>query len=100
MNTIISKFDHEKLNQATEILKAIAHPIRINIIALLENGKRLTVTEIFEKLDLEQAVVSHHLRILKDRGVLNYRREGKNMYYYLKHEQLIQIIQCVSGCCN
>jgi len=88
----------EKLEMAADMLKAIAHPTRIAIINLLENRKRLTVTEIFETLGIEQAVASHHLRILKDRGVLVSEKDGKKRYYFLKHDRLSQIVDCIDKC--
>ncbi len=88
----------EQLEQAANMLKAIAHPMRIAIISYLEDGKRLTVTEIHEKLKIEQSTTSHHLGILKDKGVLASQREGKNTYYFLKHEQLSHIVDCISMC--
>lgn len=80
------------------MLKAIAHPMRIAIIGLLEEGQELTVTEIHENLGIEQSTTSHHLGILKDKDVLISRREGKNTFYSLKHENLKNIINCVSMC--
>lgn len=88
----------DQLEQAAIMLKAIAHPMRIAIISYLEDGKKLTVTEIHEKLHLEQSTTSHHLGILKDKGVLASQRDGKNTYYYLKHEQLSNIVDCISMC--
>jgi DNA-binding transcriptional ArsR family regulator len=80
------------------MLKAIAHPMRISILSLLEGGKRLTVTEIHEFLKIEQSTTSHHLGILKDKGVLSSKRDGKNTYYFLKHNSLGHIVECVSKC--
>ncbi len=88
----------EQLNEAANILKAIAHPMRIAILGFLEGGKKLTVTEIHELLNIEQSATSHHLGILKDKGVLVSQRDGKNTYYYLKHDTLSQIIDCVTQC--
>lgn len=88
----------EQLEQAANMLKAIAHPMRIAIISLLEDGKRLTVTEIHETLKIEQSTASHHLGILKDKGVLSYKREGKNTFYFLRNENLGKILDCVGRC--
>ena len=88
----------EQLEKAAIMLKAIAHPTRISIISFLEDGKKLTVTEIHEKLNLEQSTTSHHLGILKDKGVLASKRDGKNTYYFLRHEQLSNIVECISKC--
>ncbi len=94
----VQELKPEQLEQAATMLKAIAHPMRIAIISFLENGKKLTVTEIHERLKLEQSTTSHHLGILKDKGVLGSQRDGKNTFYFLKHEELSSIIECISGC--
>ena len=73
----------EQLEIAVNMLKAIAHPMRISIISLLEDGRKMTVTEIHEKLQIEQSTTSHHLGILKDKGVLSSKREGKDTLYSL-----------------
>ena len=88
----------EELEDAANMLKAIAHPMRIAIISLLEDDAKLTVTEIHQKLQIEQSTTSHHLGILKDKGVLVSKRDGKNTYYFLKHEKLSNIVNCLSSC--
>lgn len=88
----------EQLEQAVNMLKAIAHPMRISIISLLEDGRRMTVTEIHEKLQIEQSTTSHHLGILKDKGVLSSKREGKNTLYFLRNENLGRILDCIGKC--
>jgi DNA-binding transcriptional ArsR family regulator len=95
---IVNTIDPGQFERAANMLKAIAHPMRIAIIGLLEEGQELTVTEIHEKLGIEQSTTSHHLGILKDKDVLISRREGKNTFYSLKHENLKNIINCVSMC--
>jgi len=94
----ISSLSPDQLEKASNMLKAIAHPLRIAILSHLESGKKLTVTEIHELLNIEQSTTSHHLGILKDKGVLASQREGKNTYYYLKHDKLGSIVECVSNC--
>jgi len=88
----------EQLEKASSMLKAIAHPMRIAILSYLEDGQKLTVTEIHEKLQIEQSTTSHHLGIMKDKGVLSSNRDGKNTYYYLRHEQLSNIVECIGKC--
>ncbi len=94
----IKDLDTAQLDRAANMLKAIAHPMRIAILSHLEDGKRLTVTEIHNILNIEQSTTSHHLGILKDKGVLSSQREGKNTFYFLKHDSLRNIIDCVSRC--
>jgi ArsR family transcriptional regulator, virulence genes transcriptional regulator len=90
----------ERLEKAANMLKAIAHPIRISIVQCLEDGKMRTVSEIHKQLGIEQSTASHHLGILKDKNVLGSKREGKNTRYFLKHENLKIILNCVSNCCQ
>ncbi len=88
----------DQLERVASMLKAIAHPMRIAILNHLEDGKRMTVTEIHEKLKIEQSTTSHHLGILKDKGVLSSKRDGKNTYYFLRDENLSKIMDCINRC--
>jgi len=90
--------DVEKLEMAASKLRAIAHPMRIAIIDLLTVNPKMTVTEIYEYLNLEQASASHHLNILKNKGLLDSKRDGKMIYYSLKFEHLTEIIDCINRC--
>lgn len=81
------------LETATEVLRAVAHPHRLLIIEMLYQQKSLNVTEIYERLGIEQAVASHHLRILKDKGVVKVSRDGKNSNYSLTQEEYYKILE-------
>jgi DNA-binding transcriptional ArsR family regulator len=94
----IKELDIDRLEQAAAMLKAMAHPMRIAILKYLEGNKKLTVTEIHELLGIEQSTTSHHLGILKDKGILCSRRDGKNTYYYLKNDILMQVLECINRC--
>lgn len=95
---VINELTVEQLEKAANMLKAIAHPMRIAILNQLENGKRLSVTQIHEALNIEQSTASHHLGILRDKDVLMAKREGKNTFYSIKHERLNTLIDCISTC--
>lgn len=90
----------ESIEKAAGMLKAIAHPLRIAIVDYLEDGGQSTVTEIHRSLGIGQSAASHHLNILKNKGVLLSRREGKNTLYFLKHESLRTLLDCMSHCCK
>lgn len=92
-----SRFDADFLEIGTEVLRAIAHPIRLTIIDLLYKNEKLSVTEIYEALNIEQAIASHHLRILKDKRVVAARREGKKSYYYLRSADFYKIIMALEA---
>lgn len=93
-----TQLDITKLEEAASRLRAIAHPMRIAIIGMLEDKSKMNVTEIYETLKIEQASASHHLNILKNKGVLASKRDGKNTYYFLKHSTLTQILECLEKC--
>jgi len=88
----------EKLEKGASMLRAMAHPMRIAIIEMLSANKNLSVTDIYEKLNIEQATASHHLNMLKNKGVLESRRDGKKIYYSLKHEKVKEIISSMDRC--
>jgi len=90
--------DIDSLNEASEMLKAMAHPLRIAILRLLKAGKPLTVSEIHELLNIEQSSASHHLGILKTRGIVCAKRKGKNIYYTISHERISNVVDCIQKC--
>ena len=73
-----TRLDIKLLENCTDALRAVAHPLRIEIIRILFENKEMNVSEIFEHLIIEQAIASHHLRILKDQDIVDVRRDGKN----------------------
>jgi len=93
-----NNLDIQKLELAASKLRAMAHPMRIAIIDLLTENKKLTVTEIYEQLSIEQASASHHLNILKNKGLLESKRDGKMIFYSLKMTVLANVIECINQC--
>ena len=88
----------ESLERQAEMLKALAHPLRIAIISALNTSEMLAVSEIQHLLAIEQSVASHNLGILKTKGLLVSQRDGKRIRYGLKYEKLTQIIECINSC--
>jgi DNA-binding transcriptional ArsR family regulator len=93
-----TNLDINRLEEAASKLRAIAHPMRIAIIGMLEDKAQMNVTEIYMALNIEQASASHHLNILKNKGVLASKRDGKNTFYFLKHSTISQIMDCLDRC--
>lgn len=90
-----NRLDKPLLERTAASLKAVAHPVRLAMIDLLKDGKRLNVTQIYSTLGLEQAVASQHLSILKERDILDSKRQGKHSYYYLKHTCIVEVIDLI-----
>jgi DNA-binding transcriptional ArsR family regulator len=93
-----SDLNPEEIERATNMIKAISHPMRLAILGYLGGGKQMSVTEIHNLLKIEQSTASHHLGILKDKGILASVRQGKNTLYYLKRINLSKLIKCISEC--
>lgn len=94
------KWSEIQIETLARTLKAIAHPSRVAIIGMLAGGKRLTVTEIYNALSADQSSVSHHLSIMRDRNVLGTTRDGKYIYYFLKSDIFLNLLDCVAGTSN
>lgn len=94
----ISEQSIQKLEKVAGRLRAIAHPVRLAIIEMLTKNQKMSVTEIYLQLDIEQAAASHHLNIMKNKGVLDAKRDGKKIYYSLRNMTLADIISCIDQC--
>lgn len=81
----------------SEIFKSIAHPDRLAIIQLLYNNgssQRMTVKNIYDMLKLDQPVVSRHLSIMRNSGLLKREQEGNNIYYSFCNEN--ETVICIT----
>lgn len=78
------------MHQLAQFYQALGGEVRLKIIQMLI-GQERCVCDILEAFDLSQPAVSHHLKVLKQAGVLNTRRKGKWIYYSLNREQLRQV---------
>jgi DNA-binding transcriptional ArsR family regulator len=91
------KIDFYQVKKAALILRAINHKLRQQLLKLVHEEKRLTVTEIYVKLRLEQSVASQHLAILRKAGFVITEREGKFIYYRVDQHRLLQVSEAVKG---
>jgi len=77
-----------------QIVKALAHPLRLEIVELLAKGERC-VEDIAKAVDVKRATVSRHLTVLTKADLLNNRKEGLNVYYSLKCPCVMDFFGCV-----
>lgn len=84
------KIDVLQLKKAALILRAVNHKLRQQILKLLHQHGKMTVTEIYVKLRLEQSVASQHLAILRKAGFVDTQRDGKFIYYSVNHDRLTE----------
>lgn len=89
------KVDFVNLKKAAMILRALNHKLRQQILKLIDENKKLTVTEIYIRLRLEQSVASQHLAILRRAGIVKTSRDGKFIYYTVHAAKVRQIMKSV-----
>jgi DNA-binding transcriptional ArsR family regulator len=89
--------DAERAGHVAEVLKAVAHPLRLRIVAMLCDREE-NVTALAEKLDVSQAIVSQQLRILRSHGLVAASREGGFATYRLVEQNLRGLVRCMEKC--
>lgn len=72
-----------------KILKAVSDPKRLRIVDMLSCGE-LCGCKILEAFHITQPTLSHDMRVLIEAGIVNDRREGKNIFYSLNRERLAE----------
>jgi len=85
-----------QLRFKAKIFNALSDPVRLDIIDFLRGGEKC-VCEIVPYVDLIQPVVSRHLKILKDCGLLKYRKEGNRRLYSVTDHRIVEVIDAIGS---
>jgi ArsR family transcriptional regulator len=88
---------HDRAQRLSDLLRAVAHPLRLRIIALLCR-EETNVGSLAVALAAEQAIVSQHLRILRMSRLVDVTRGGGEARYRLAEPRLRDLIRCVESC--
>jgi DNA-binding transcriptional ArsR family regulator len=83
-------------NQLANILKAMAHPARLQMLDMLRQGE-LCVCHIENALDKRQAYVSQQLMVLREAGIVDSRRDGLQVYYRITDSHVIDLMKAIYG---
>ncbi len=86
-NTCCNNHDEKKLESIANILKVIAEPNRLKIICFLSKEKKC-VCEIEKNFNLKQNLISHHLKILQDKGLIICEKKAQWRYYFLNKDMI------------
>ncbi len=92
-NGLILKIDLHNLKKAALVLRAVNHKLRQQILKLIDEHGRMTVTELYVKMRLEQSVASQHLAILRKAGFVKTNRDGKFIYYSVNINRMDEVNQ-------
>ncbi|WP_456420255.1 ArsR/SmtB family transcription factor [Thermovibrio sp.] len=75
-----------------EIFKALGHPTRVRIIEYLSEGEKC-VKDIWQELEIPQPTVSQHINILKEAGIISFRKEGVKTCYRIEMPIVVKIMK-------
>ena len=89
--------DYHKIKKAALILRALNNKLRQQVIKTIHENKRLTVTQLYVKLRLEQSVASQHLAILRKAGIVSTERDGKFIFYTINFSRIESINEFVKN---
>lgn len=79
------RFSIERLNYACNLMRALAHPLRLKILEYIDEHGSTNVNSIYHTLKIEQSITSQHLRVLRMAGVVDSERDGKMVYYSINY---------------
>lgn len=82
----------EQIEAVSKLLKSMSHPIRLKILCLLQE-KELTVGDIREQVKTTNANVSQHLNILRNQGIIDYRKDANFIYNKINDPRILELIQ-------
>ncbi len=88
--------DNILINETAKVFKAISHPTRLWIIDQLAKGE-ICVCVFNENLDADFSTISKHLTVLKEAGIVDFEKRGKQVFYNLKMDCILNFILCVRG---
>ncbi len=87
----------EKLFFSTELLRAIAHPLRMKILSFIDKNENINVNKIYNTLKLAQSITSQHLRVLRSVGLVSTEKNGKFRHYNVNYEKIQQILTAIKN---
>lgn len=75
------------------VLQTLSDAHRQDILLLLSENSKLTVNEITERMTLSRPAISHHLKLLKNAGIVKVEQQGTQRYYSLSLEESVQLLK-------
>ena len=88
--------DEDKLEHAAEVMRALTHDLRLQILSFIDKNKNINVNKIYNTLGLEQSITSQHLRILRLANIVTHERQGKQIFYSVNYDYINSIVGNIS----
>lgn len=83
---------------AAQMLRAVAHPLRLAIISDLLLKKRLSVGQLQRRLRISQSMTSQHLAALKTAGIVACEKKANECHYYARNKNIRKFLACIQKC--
>ncbi|MBT8220077.1 MAG: metalloregulator ArsR/SmtB family transcription factor [Bacteroidia bacterium] len=96
-----SKINSEPyVTKIAQVLRVIAHPVRLQVLAVLREQDELNVSQLSDaiSLDVQQSLLSHHLVKMRENGILRCTKKGMYVYYEVVDKKLYNILDCMENC--
>lgn len=82
------QLQQQQLDFSASVLRALAHPLRMQILSFIDSHQSINVNRIYTSLGLEQSITSQHLRILRSAGLVKTERDGKFINYRVDYDKV------------
>lgn len=94
----MTKNEINTLKSAAQVLRKLAHPVRLNIIRFINEHPECSAGEIEEAMGTTQSMTSQHLSALKHTGVIDCQKKANVCHFYIKNKNVLRLLDCVYGC--
>lgn len=89
--------DQMDVSEITRFLTAIGDPVRLQLLFLLGNKGERKVGDIAAEFPLSRPAISHHLKVLKEAGVLDSRKAGQEMFYWIQRDHVVSSLRALAN---
>jgi len=99
VNVIQTPPSRAQIERAAQVLKTIAHPVKLEILSILARQEPLDVSSLCSQVGMECQIsmMSHHLSKMKDNGVLLSEKQGKQVFYRIADRKVLNIFECITA---
>lgn len=84
--------DEDDIYLASRAMKAMAHPLRLKILCILGGSSEVSVQNIVDRVGTSQSNISQHLSIMREKGILAFRKDANKVYYRLGDARVVKLI--------
>lgn len=97
MKKASTAIQQDKLQISSDLLRALAHPLRLKILKFIDQNDTIHVNKIYNTLKLEQSITSQHLRILRSAGLVDTEKEGKFRHYQINYNRIQMVLKAINN---